>query len=145
MGGILVDYQPLADVLQKFQGMKLPLVLKGHSPKGGEGQRQVFFPLCRKVQGLQGGQLVFQSCPVRSGINMVFPVLPAAISVLCQCSQGRYGLFVGIQIQPCLLSAKLSDQLVVDQTMLGCDLRSGILGDAPADVGSFCHDAVDSG
>ena len=70
---------------------------------------------------------------------MVFGAVAAQLPVLLK------GRFIGIKVLFGLASSKFTDQLVIDQAVLGGDFGGGVFGDPAANCLSFQEQIEDSG
>ena len=125
--------------------MKLGLVwisnCSGH--REGEGEAVCKFP--RNPQFFQGIQLPFDFPAVIQRVHIGSLFFKVAVHAAAQLPVLLKGRFIGIKVLFGLVSSKFTDQLVIDQAVLGGDFGGGVFGDPAADRLSFQEQIEDSG
>ena len=114
--------------------MELGLAGEFDRPRGREGEGNLFHKFRPEAQLVQGLHLPVQLPPLVHGVDEGVLLLKIAVDIPAQRTVLLQRPLVGLQVEPGPVHAELPDQLVVDQPVLGGELRRGVFGDAAADA-----------
>ena len=113
----------------------MELGLIGVSDRSGHRERegQILAELPMKSQLFQRLQLLLYFPPIMKGIDIGRFFFKAAVYVPAKLPVFLKGRLVGIKILFGPVKVKLTDELVINEPVLGCDFGGRIFGDAAAD------------
>ena len=131
-GGVFIDVQSPGDPGEELQGMELGLAWEPDGPGHREGQGKPVRKFCGISQLFQGGKLSFDFPAVIQRVHIGGLFFKVAVYAAAQLPVFLKGRFVGAEVLFCPVKAECTDQLIIDQSVLGCDFGGGMPGDAAA-------------